>query len=72
MTEEEITLELNCYKSYINPDCDLDNMTEKDVRDFFKYYKKTENYINSLPNDMAEKSDDEILDFIRELNSKLK
>ncbi len=42
MTEEELRLELLCYKEYINPDCDIDNMTIEEKRDFYKHYVQCE------------------------------
>ncbi|MBN2618134.1 MAG: hypothetical protein JXR64_07450 [Spirochaetales bacterium] len=48
MTEEELKLELQCYKEYINPDCDIDNMSLSELKDFYSMYVASEKYQKTL------------------------
>lgn len=48
MTENDLKIELECYRLYINPDCDTDNLTEKDTDEFYNYYLESEEYYNGL------------------------
>lgn len=54
MTEDELKLELECYQMYINPGCDINNLTEGEIEDFFNYYKKSECYLKGLSDNMQE------------------
>lgn len=48
MTESELKIELMCYKEYVNPECDLDNMTKDDLEEFYDLYAKSEVYASEL------------------------
>lgn len=48
MTENELKIELMCYKQYVNPDCDLDNMSKDDLEEFYDLYAKSETYVSEL------------------------
>lgn len=48
MTEKDLRIELECYKLYINPDCDIDNMSKDEVKDFYENYLESERYNKGL------------------------
>ena len=48
MTENELKVELLCYKEYVNPECDIDHMTKDELEEFYDLYVKSESYIKSL------------------------
>lgn len=48
MTEDELRVELECYKAYVKPECDIDNMSKEEMKDFYDNYKERELYINNL------------------------
>ncbi|QEN05107.1 hypothetical protein EW093_10420 [Thiospirochaeta perfilievii] len=45
MTENDLKIELMCYKEYVNPDCDIDNMTKDELEEFYNLYVKSESYM---------------------------
>lgn len=44
MTESDLKIELMCYKEYVNPDCDLDNMTKDELEEFYRLYVNGETH----------------------------
>lgn len=53
MTENELKIELMCYKEYVNPNCDLDNMSKEELEEFYKLYVQSETYISNVNNSVA-------------------
>ncbi len=53
MTENELKIELMCYKQYVNPDCDLNNMSKDDLEEFYDLYAKSETYVSKLSTGIA-------------------
>lgn len=53
MTEKELKVELMCYKEFIDPNCDIDNMTKEEMDNFYKLYIKSEDYFKSLKKNTA-------------------
>lgn len=49
MTENELKIELMCYKQYVNPDCDLEHMSKEELEEFYDLYVKSEKYVSELP-----------------------
>lgn len=48
MTESELKIELMCYKEHINPNCDIDRMSLKEMEEFYQLYIASETYQASL------------------------
>ena len=53
MTENDLKIELLCYKQYVNPKCDLDNMSKDDLEEFYELYAKSEIYLSEISNKTA-------------------
>ncbi len=70
MTEKELELELKCYKEHINPGCDIDHMTAKDIKEFHTFYLEnvTFNQVNgsTIIKTLSQKE----REFIKEINNK--
>ena len=48
MTENDLRVELLCYREYVNPDCDINNMTKDELEEFYELYVKSETYFKSI------------------------
>lgn len=55
MTQRELEIELLCYKEYVNPDCDFDNMSKDELEEFYHLYIESENYYSNLDKSSAAK-----------------
>lgn len=64
MTENELKLELLCYKQYVNPECDLENMTKDDLEEFYNLYAKSETYISEITNQVARVVEDDFIESV--------